>query len=407
MSNKRSAELTNKRKIKKGQLGQREWLKKTKSWICLAVLPCLVWIYWIYQFFFAQHLVVVWLQNSDEIRATGGFLGSVIRLESSGILPKNIRLHDIYDVGGGIRDYVEPPPPVKQYLAGGGAWRIQDVNWDRDFATSAKRFNDFLELAGEKPADLIVAINLSLIEKLFDQLGGVTLSNTSEQKITLTSENFALIARARRPRQDYYDFPKMDLLNIAATATKDKIIALPPDGKLALFNWLRTQICHGELQFYSPHYLLERFFAQQKIAGLLTHRARHPHTHRVYLIDSNVGINKVNRFVTRTQNLTTTETHLATATSSATIQVTWHNNCQIDPAAGLTTADCTYANYFRLLLDPDVQILFSTDTLDITTFIDSQNQNWQEIGWLIIVPPDSTVSAILNLNGIYSTWEIH
>lgn len=380
--------------------------RQPRQYLWLAILPLLIWIFCFYQIFFAPHLVVIWLQNSDEIRATGGFLGSVVWLEMRGGWPTDFRLRDIYELGGKMTTYVEPPLPIKKYLAGGGAWRIQDVNWDRDFALSAARFSNFLARSEidspKKSADLIMAVNLSLVEKFFDQIGGVEITDKQGQKTFLTSENFAILARARRPRQDQLDFPKMDLLRAAAHAAARKFLALPNKEKLNLINWGLTQIQSGEVQFYSPHYLLERFFATQKIAGLLTTRPAIPSAHDLYLIDSNVGVNKVNRFITRTEKLT-----FNASSQSATLKINWQNNCQPDIMADLTEASCTYANYFRLLLDPQLTPLFPTDTLDVKIITDSQNQTWQEIGWLILTPPESSSTATLNFATTYDTLEIH
>jgi hypothetical protein len=372
--------------------------RNTHHFVFLANLPFFTWCYLIYKLFFAPYHIVVWLQNSDEIRATGGFLGSLAWVETRGVIPREMQLIDIYDIGGHLRDYIPAPPPVAQFLAGGGSWRLQDVNWDRDFAVSAARFSEFLALAGQPRPNLIIAVNLDLVEKFFDELGGVTVSDAQGNTTVLTSENFAFTARARRPRIGRHDFPKMDLLRAATTAVQEEIIVLPRYRQRELLDWIVVQVRAGQVQFYSPHALLQRFFARQKIAGLLTDS---PEVHNVYLIDSNVGINKVNRYVTRTHFLTHHE-----ASPAASLQLTWYNSCQPDFTVGLTEADCTYANYFRVMLDQHTIPLFPLDTLDVNTITDSRGQTWQEIGWLIMIPPNSTASATLDFASIYNTWEI-
>jgi hypothetical protein len=410
---------------------------KISRLILLAILPICFYFFHLYQLLLAPHLLVVWLQNSDELRATGGFLGSVAWVESRGVWPHHFQLRDIYELGGHVRTYVEPPLAVKTYLSGGGSWRLQDVNWDRDFAVSAARFNDFLSLTSEKnslppgkKADLIIAVNLSLIESLFDEIGGVTIA---DPQLTITGDNFADLARARRPRQDQRDFPKMDLLKLAAGALAEKLQSLPLAEKLSLLPWFWQQTQSREVQFFSPHLPLQAIFASAKIAGLTPDiKSRND----LYLLDSNVGINKVNRYVTRTHNLELAPAQNS-ASHAATLNLSWQNTCDLSffsddiatasarsrqPAT--TNTACNYANYFRLLLDTDTtlqSIYITAPSLENPTappdtfappfatrnIIDSQNHLWQEIGFLIIVQPNSTVSARLELSGKNPAWQVN
>lgn len=83
------------------------------------------------------YLVV--LQNSDELRPTGGFLGTVgyVRVKSADI--KEMRFDDVYTIDNAVSSTwkVEPPAPMKQYLAV-PSWFFRDRNWSPDVPTSAE-----------------------------------------------------------------------------------------------------------------------------------------------------------------------------------------------------------------------------------------------------------------------------
>lgn len=84
-----------------------------------------------------RYLVV--LQNSDELRATGGFLGTIgyVRVQSADM--KEMRFDDVYAIDNPVSGVWTdtPPAPIAQHL-GVSAWFLRDRNWSPDFPTSAE-----------------------------------------------------------------------------------------------------------------------------------------------------------------------------------------------------------------------------------------------------------------------------
>ena len=79
------------------------------------------------------------LQNSDELRPTGGFIGTygVVEAELGDIV--RFDTHDVYHLDMPIKDKltVEPPLPIKKYLVPN--WYFRDSNWSPDFPTTAEK----------------------------------------------------------------------------------------------------------------------------------------------------------------------------------------------------------------------------------------------------------------------------
>ncbi len=90
----------------------------------------------------AAYLVL--LQNSDELRPTGGFIGTYgIATTHEGDLLR-FDTHDIYHLDMPVKDKlsIAPPEPLKKYL-GIDKWYMRDANWSPDWPTAARTIQDF------------------------------------------------------------------------------------------------------------------------------------------------------------------------------------------------------------------------------------------------------------------------
>ena len=89
---------------------------------------------------------LVLLQNSDELRPTGGFLGTygILETDSGEILRYDT--HDIYHMDMPVKDKldVEPPPPLKKYL-GVDKWFMRDANWSPHWPIAANKIEWFFK----------------------------------------------------------------------------------------------------------------------------------------------------------------------------------------------------------------------------------------------------------------------
>ena len=88
---------------------------------------------------------LVLLQNSDELRPTGGFLGTYGILETDSGDIARFDTHDIYHMDMPVKDRlnVSPPVPIKKYLV--DKWFMRDANWSPDWPTAAKKIEWFYQ----------------------------------------------------------------------------------------------------------------------------------------------------------------------------------------------------------------------------------------------------------------------
>jgi len=125
-------------------------------------------------------------ENSNELRATGGFIGSFALVDISDGEIKNLEIPagGSYDLQGSLTALVESPKPLHIINP---IWEFQDSNWWPDFPTSAKKISWFYQKAQGPSVDGIVAITSSLMEKILEVAGPIAMEDYGR---IITSENF-------------------------------------------------------------------------------------------------------------------------------------------------------------------------------------------------------------------------
>lgn len=129
---------------------------------------------------------LVLLQNKNELRPTGGFIGSVALVEFNDGHLTQLNIRDVYDFDGQIDDNVLPPPWFGKLTQ---TWGLRDSNYSPDFPTSAQKASYFFEKGGGPTVDAVIAINQSLVEDLLKITGPIESPNLPTP---LTSENFSM-----------------------------------------------------------------------------------------------------------------------------------------------------------------------------------------------------------------------
>ncbi len=144
-----------------------------------------------------RYLVV--FQNNNELRATGGFLGSLalVDIKNGNIEKIEIPGGGSYDFQGSLKKQVQSPDPLQLINA---KWELQDANWFFDFPTSAKQIESFYEDASGRSVDGVIAINATLIEKLLTHTKPITMSGYNK---TINGDNF--IAETQEAVELEYD----------------------------------------------------------------------------------------------------------------------------------------------------------------------------------------------------------
>ncbi len=133
--------------------------------------------------------VLVFFQNTAEMRPGGGFIGSYADVTIKNGQLAGIDVRDIYDPDGQLDLKVVPPQEIKTMTQD---WGARDANWFFDFPTSAKTIIYFLEnskMYSEKNItfDGAIGLNLNVMKSILGIIGPVPLE---EYKVVIDDQNF-------------------------------------------------------------------------------------------------------------------------------------------------------------------------------------------------------------------------
>jgi len=308
---------------------------------------------------------VVLFQNPQELRPTGGFMGSLafVTLDNGSIT--KIEIQDIYQPAGQLTTYLEPPAGVKEYLSGGKGWQLPDANWSPDFPVSAQTILKMLAESGYQNLNGVVAVNLDVAKSLMRVTGPISLP---DYEIQVTPENVAQVLRTNRG--DFFpgSVSKQHLLSSYFTQLKQQLLELEPAQQAQLWPLLLGEVTRKNVQFYALSPELETLFINSRAASLLSF-PQDLNTFYLTLSEANVGINKANQNISRTVTL-----KIQPTTTQATITFSNQNQLSDRPNLSPETAGARhlhYINYQRLYVLPTTQLIS-------LTYRDRKIENWQE-----------------------------
>lgn len=132
------------------------------------------------------HRYLILFQNNNEIRPSGGFIGSYAIMDINDGYIEDINVHDVYDIDGSYGGIIEPPDEFKTFTTN---WRFRDSNYSPDFTFTAKKARWFLEKEGGPSVDTVIAINQGLLQDMMEITGPIQVGNFGK----LNSKNYNLL----------------------------------------------------------------------------------------------------------------------------------------------------------------------------------------------------------------------
>ncbi|TAK96477.1 DUF4012 domain-containing protein [Patescibacteria group bacterium] len=136
-------------------------------------------------------------QNNQEMRATGGFIGSYGLLDISDGHVRNFFIDGIFNPDGQLKDWIVPPRPIQKISTN---WSLHDSNWFPDFPMSAKEAIVFYEKTGGPTVDGVITVTPTVMERLLKITGPIEMSAYG---VTLTADNF--VAETQQEIEVDYD----------------------------------------------------------------------------------------------------------------------------------------------------------------------------------------------------------
>lgn len=198
------------------------------------------------------------LQNNDELRPTGGFIGvyGILDVKNGTII--SLRTDDSYhlDMPASQSDKwnMEPPAPLKKYLKV-EKWYLRDANWSPDWPQSAKKIIEIYNgesVAIGQASDLftgIIAITPDLVADLIKLVGPLTVNGA-----TYNSDNFQSLLQynveVAYKDQAISSWDRKNIINELVAELKTRLFNLPSTNWTKLFTILNNNISEKNIQIY-------------------------------------------------------------------------------------------------------------------------------------------------------------
>lgn len=232
------------------------------------------------------HRYLILLQNNNEIRATGGFIGSYAILDVNNGEIVNLQVEDVYDIDGSYGGYIEPPEGLRDFVSN---WRLRDSNYSPDFAVSGAKAKWFLEKQGGPGVNTVIAINQGLLKDMLEITGPIQVGRFGK----LNSENYDLLLSYVIEGKIWGPKDPKHILKVFIPAFKEAILKEQNIG--AIGSKLYRAIQQKHIMMYSSDSGIQALFDSAGVSG------------RVYLtgekedylsvINTSVGGTKSDKFV--------------------------------------------------------------------------------------------------------------
>lgn len=275
---------------------------------------------------------IVMVQNSDELRPTGGFISSIVRVRVEHGDITGLDFKDSYAIDNPATPHPPPPAPLAKYM-NAGAWYLRDANWSPDLPTTAR---DFFTLYGGAQSDGVIATNLNLVENLLEASGPVTIPGTGER---IDADNALAVMQA------HYESPqgegqtgdwwahRKDFNGKLLVTILDRM----RDGEFDHFKMAQA-LAHAlnskDLMFYMNDADVQAKVEAAGWAGKLDQKSGDS----IEVIDANLGFNKVDPNIVR--NFRYAVKLDATGTGQSEVILNYQN---LSPSNG---APCVHAPYY-------------------------------------------------------------
>ncbi len=271
---------------------------------------------------------LVLFQNNLELRATGGFLGSMALIDvSQGSITKlEVPGGGTYDVQGQLSEKVIAPEPLHIVNP---HWYLQDANWWPDFPESAKKVVWFYEKSGGPSVDGVIALTPDVVIDLLRFTGPIEVPEP--HAVTISAENFLPVAlqsiesREEQPKKIIADLLPLLLDRLFQDRSLDY---------MALLSSFETALREKQMLFYFPDASRQERIVRLGWAGEIKNSPKD----YLSVIDTNIGGGKTDGVIDETLHHDATIADDGSVTVTVTVQRT-HYGTPNDPFTGTRNID--------------------------------------------------------------------
>lgn len=335
---------------------------------------------------------LILLQNNDELRPTGGFIGvfGLANTKNGEII--SLTTNDSYhlDMPAVDKWHKEPPAPIKKYLDVEN-WYLRDSNWVPDWPLAAQKINEIY--AGESLAigqgapdfSGIIAINPDFISDLLNLVGPINIKGEE-----YNSKNFQELLQynvevAYKDR-NISSWDRKEIINELLAELKSRLFSLPANKWIQLVNIVSNDTAKKNIQIYFADQSLEDLVKNLGASG----EVKQTNSDYLMVVDANLAAFKSDAVVKKKINYTVNERNGQT---TANIVLTYRHE------GDFNWRTTRYRSYTRIYL-PLGSRLINSSGLDEEksdwTAIDDPILNKTIFGFFFTVEPGTEKNISIN-----------
>ncbi len=308
---------------------------------------------------------LVTLQNPNELRPTGGFMGQFAILKIQHGIVEQLAIKSIYDADGQVQTKTAAPEGLNVISEN---FSLRDANWSADFATSATTLLDFFQETGDPRFDGVVALTPALVTEILAVTGPIDVGGVGDESITVTEDNFVEEAQYEVTEKD--EEREKNFFPNFSQSLFERLFALQSPAWPKVLQALTTGVIHKDLQVYFTDPAHQQFSKNLASAGELPHGPGD----RLSVVSANIGGGKTDSFIQEERELALTVTesvvrHELTITrkDSRDVQFKERDNRQfirvyVPDGARLVSAEGFDRDYKELLAYPCTDCLGAETT---------------------------------------------
>jgi dihydrofolate reductase len=340
---------------------------------------------------------MVLLQNENEIRPSGGFIGSYAILSFEGGKLLGFEVKDVYEADGQLKGHVEPPAEIKKYL-GEAAWFMRDANWQASFPLVSKDVQWFLEKETGRKVDGVIALDLAAVKSILGVTGEIYVADFKEK---VNSSNLY-------EQAEYYSetkfFPgsvqKASFLGGVSKQLIEEIKSAKGVEGQKLLSAVMDLLDRNEIQVALNESKTAGVFADAGWDGSIYDgkcNGDKCFADYLYIVEANLGVNKANYFLYRNIER---QIEIGEKIIKNNLKITYENTAKSSAWPG-----GDYKNYMRIYLPIEANVqevnwsnngsgekkIISGDDLKI-----SQVGSKREVGFLVTVPVGKKINVEVN-----------
>jgi hypothetical protein len=331
-----------------------------------------------------QYLLIA--QNSDELRATGGFISGValVRAEQGQVIIADFQ--DSFAIDDLSKPHPAAPEPLWRYMYA-WQWLFRDANWSPDFPTTARKLEEIYRIDRNVTVDGVIAINQQLLPDLLEAVGPVTVE-TYNERVDASNVMAKIHAYWAMPQggpnqsSDWW-FHRKDFQGKLLQAVMQKMMTGELDrGQLgrALFDAIECK----DLLIY----VNELDMLKSSLGGGIYDGAGD----LLILVDSNLGFNKVDGHINREVDYSVMREDAGTLRAAVTITYTNLSPdtgafCVHQPNYQSTYADLQqgcYWDYVRVIVPPASELLRAIGVSDAKK--ETSDKGYAMLGGYFVLP---------------------